>query len=90
MYDTILRAKERQNERYKSSMKYNSSLSSSEIQKQITLGPKEKALLDAAATKLKLSARSYFKVIKVARTIADLADDQDISTTHLAEALQYR
>ena len=41
-------------------------------------------------TRLGLSARAYHRVIKVARTIADLAGDQDLATTHLGEALQYR
>lgn len=90
VYDAINRAKRTQESRYESSVRYNSSLTSSEIKAQMQLGIKEKALLDAAATKLKLSARSYFKIIKVARTIADLAGEESISTTHIAEALQYR
>jgi magnesium chelatase family protein len=39
---------------------------------------------------MNLSARSYFKVIKIARTIADLAGEPKISSIHIAEALQYR
>ena len=44
----------------------------------------------AETSSMNLSARSYFKVIKIARTIADLAGEKDILTSHLAEALQYR
>ena len=46
-------------------------------------------LLSATAT-MNLTARSYFKVIKIARTIADLAEERDIITNHIAEALQYK
>ena len=44
----------------------------------------------SATSSMSLSARSYFKVIKIARTIADLEGAKEISVTHLAEALQYR
>lgn len=47
-------------------------------------------LLTAAARQLNLSARSYYKVIKIARTVADLAGEQEITPSSLAEALQYR
>jgi len=47
-------------------------------------------LLDAAMAKFSLSARSYHRILKVARTIADLAQEQTISSLHIAEALQYR
>ncbi|MCA0228180.1 YifB family Mg chelatase-like AAA ATPase [Patescibacteria group bacterium] len=88
--NAIALAKQKQLNRYKSSMKNNSSLSSSDIKKLIPLSDETKSFLDSAATKLKLSARGYFKVIKVARTIADLTGDEQVAIPHLAEALQYR
>ncbi len=47
-------------------------------------------LLKQAISRFSLSARSYFKIIKVAQTIADLSRSEKIETNHLAEALQYR
>ena len=44
----------------------------------------------AAISQLQLSARAYHRVLKLARTIADLAGNEDIQSPHLAEALQYR
>lgn len=76
--------------RYGSSDKYNANVSSTDIAKMIPLNAESKKLLTQAADRLTLSARSYFKVIKVARTIADLEGEKDISTKHLSEALQYR
>ena len=51
---------------------------------------RQKNLLIKAAKSLDLSTRSYFKVIKVARTIADLEASDTIDTPHIAESLQYR
>lgn len=79
-----------QQTRYNSSTKYNASLSNNDIKKYITLSEDAKKLLLTAANRLSLSARSYFKVIKVSQTIADLADSNVILSEHISEALQYR
>jgi magnesium chelatase family protein len=49
-----------------------------------------KALLSAAITTMNLSARAYDRILKVARTIADLAGEEQIGVAHIAEAVQYR
>ncbi len=88
--NAIALAKYKQNDRYGSSKKSNSSLTNAEMRTFAPLSSDVKSFLDAAAGRLDLSARSYFKVVRVARTIADLDQCENIATKHIAEALQYR
>ena len=67
----------------------NSQMKNSHIKKYCKLSPDVEAILRQASLKFNLSARSYMKMIKVARTIADLAGASDIEVPHMAEALQY-
>jgi len=76
--------------RYKSGSTYNASLNNKEINTYAPLSLESKTLLSKAAGSLKLSARSYFKIIKIARTIADLEGSTDILPVHIGEAIQYR
>ena len=87
---TITEAISHQKTRYGRDGVFNSSLSSFEVSQKIKLSTEVENLLSSASEKLNLSARSYFKTIKVAQTIADLEGAEMISPTHLAEALSYR
>ncbi len=88
--NNITEAIARQHQRYHDETTYNANLSSTQVVKLIELEKPAKALLDSASERLSLSARSYFKVIKVARTIADLASSSVVKSEHIIEALSYR
>ena len=88
--NTITGAISRQANRYRRDGFYNASLSSYEVTKLLRMDPEAERLLSDASDKLQLSARSYFKTIKVAQTIADLEGAPVIKAPHIAEALTYR
>jgi magnesium chelatase family protein len=68
----------------------NAEMGPAEIRQFCRLADPCRALLRTAMAQLQLTARAYHRVIKVARTIADLAGETEIGPVHLAEALQYR
>ena len=88
----IIAARKIQQERFKNckKVKYNSAMNTSDIKKYCELGPNEEDFLKQVFNVKKLSARTYHKVLKVARTIADLAGSKDITIEHLSEAANYR
>ena len=83
-------ARQIQEKRFGKAGKTNSEMSVRELEKHVALPPKVQGLLDSSAKKLDLSPRSYHRVIKLARTIADLDTQDEIAENHILEALQYR
>ena len=89
--ERIKRAREIQRVRYANETFYlNSQLTPKAMEKYTTLGEKEQDLMEEAFKKLNLSARAYHRILKVARTIADLDGEEEISIKHLSEAICYR
>lgn len=89
--ERVQKAREVQINRFEgTNIKSNSEMATRDVKKYCELSEECKIMLTSAISTLNLSARSYFKVIKVARTIADLSGGKNISVTHIAEALQYR
>lgn len=87
----ILRARKRQEERFREDgITFNADMGAGEIGKYCVLGDKEKQFMEQMFESLQLSARGYHKILKVARTIADLAESEQIEKPHLAEAICYR
>jgi magnesium chelatase family protein len=90
--DRVIKARDRQTERFKDKKEiYSNAMMPPEMVKEIcVIGDAGKALLRTAMDRLGLSARAYDRILKVSRTIADLAESDDIKVEHLAEAIQYR
>jgi len=85
------KARQRQSARFKNQkIKTNAAMKLSDIKKHCELDQKSQDLLKSAVNQLGLSARAYHKIIKVARTIADLETSEKILPQHIAEAIQYR
>lgn len=87
----VVEARKEQLERFKGKKIYcNAQMGTREIKKFCSVGDKSKELLEMAVNRLGFSARAYTRVLKVARTIADLEDQEKISPVHVSEAIQYR
>lgn len=89
----VVKARERQLQRFSQGTKNiysNAAMQSKEIREYCRIDHAGEELLKMAMTKLGLSARAYDRILKVAKTIADLADRENIETEHLSEAIQYR
>ncbi|MCB1057327.1 MAG: ATP-binding protein, partial [Acidobacteria bacterium] len=85
-------ARERQRERFGDQHSYpvNSAMGPAEVRRHCRLTTEATRLLDRAFERLGLSARALDRVLKVSRTLADLAGSEAISPAHVAEAIQYR
>lgn len=68
----------------------NAAMRNRDVDATFKLTAQDHALLDQAMAKFRLSARAYHRILKVARTIADLGDSDPIRTPHLSEAISYR
>lgn len=89
----VEKARKTQEDRYKKAKiksKTNAGLSSKDLVKHVSLSEEVKNILNESAKKLDLSARSYHRIIKLARTIADMEGSPEIGPNHILEALQYR
>ena len=87
----VQRARDAQTKRFKhKKITSNAEMSNKDIKEFCKLSDECISLLRLAVAKMNLSARSYHRTIKLSRTIADLEESKSITSTHIAEALQYR
>ncbi len=77
-------------EKQKTDIAANAEMSTRMVKEVCKLGEEAANFLRAATTRMSLSARSYYRILKVSRTVADLSGAHDVNTQHVAEALQYR
>lgn len=90
--ERVMKAREIQQERFKAieGLHSNAQMGGKEVQEICIVSDAGRNLLKRAMEKLNLSARAYDRILKVSRTIADLAQSEDIKVEHLAEAIHYR
>ena len=87
----VARARGRQEARYKGTKyRFNADLKADDLEEICRLGKKESGLMENLYKKLSLSARSYHRILRVSRTIADIEDSDDITSKHLLEAAAFR
>jgi magnesium chelatase family protein len=87
----VVAARARQRERFRGTpLVTNAEMSSEQVRRWCPLDAAAAGLIRTATDRLRLSARSYYRVVKLARTVADLAGAEAIAAAHVAEALQYR
>jgi magnesium chelatase family protein len=89
--ERIGRARSMQKKRFEDqNVQFNARMSDKQIKVYCTIDEDSQKLIEMAIEKLGLSARAYTKVLKVARTIADIDEEEKIQSSHVAEAIQYR
>ena len=87
----VKRAREIQRQRFnKNDIFLNSQMNLKHIKKYCRIDSQSRELLKIAMRQMNLSARSYHRLLKLSRTIADLAKEDNIQPNHIAEAIQYR
>jgi magnesium chelatase family protein len=92
IYQRVLKARKAATQRFaeEKNLRCNAQMQSRHMQKWCQLDEQSRKLLETAINKLGLSARASDRILKVARTIADLAGDEQLKTHHVTEAIQYR
>jgi magnesium chelatase family protein len=91
MRDRVRRARAVQYERFAGTSVYsNAHMTTRQLRQYVALTPDAESMLKQAIEHLKLSARAYDRILKISRTIADLAEASNVGIEHIAEAVQYR
>jgi magnesium chelatase family protein len=91
MAEMVMKAREMQDKRFKgTAYRFNSDLKADDMERVCELGKKESELMEKLYKELSLSARSYHRILRVARTIADIEGKEHIDSNHLLEAASFR